>query len=408
MPTGYLISVLVPVVPTALALAPIRRSWTWGQISWRLGFQVSELPALVAIWPLGATALAGIEGDLATPGGLVGLGIAILELAGLALLFRRSLRARPAVADALRAGLANESRSLPARDLASQVLHRPSARTVFMPLAVRRRDVVRVRNLAYGPARPEQLLDVYRSRSGRRGGACLVYLHGGGYRTGRKSREARALIYRLASNGWFCVSANYRLPLHSRYPAALIDAKAVIAWVRQHATDYGGDPATVFLAGSSAGAHLAAMAALTADDPSLQPGFEAADTSVAGAICLYGFYGTPTWIGIEPGAPASPLQQISNSAPPPFIAHGGLDSFVPVTGARAFVQRLRANSPAPVVYAELPGAQHTFDLYHSIRFESVIDGIEAFTAGGHPTGSRSPRHTSARATSLQNDRSATT
>jgi acetyl esterase/lipase len=212
----------------------------------------------------------------------------------------------------------------------------------------------------------------------------------------------------LASNGWFCVSANCRLPRDSCYPAALIDAKAVIAWVREHATDYGGDPATVFLAGSSAGAHLAAMAALTADDRSLQPGFEAADTSVAGAICLYGFYGTPTWIDIEPGAPSSPLEQISNSAPPLFIAHGELDSFVPVTGARHFVHRLRANSTAPVVYAELPGAQHTFDLYHSIRFESVIDGIEAFTAGAHPTGSRSPRRTSVRATLLQDDRSATT
>jgi hypothetical protein len=34
----------------------------------------------------------------------------------------------------------------------------------------------------------------------------------------------------------------------------------------------------------------------------------------------------------------------------------------------------------PVVYAELPGAQHGFDLIHSIRFETVVDGIKAFTA----------------------------
>lgn len=42
-----------------------------------------------------------------------------------------------------------------------------------------------------------------------------------------------------------------------------------------------------------------------------------------------------------------------------------------------------------MVYAELPGAQHTFDLYRSIRFEAVIDGIEAFTASveqGPPAG----------------------
>jgi hypothetical protein len=33
-----------------------------------------------------------------------------------------------------------------------------------------------------------------------------------------------------------------------------------------------------------------------------------------------------------------------------------------------------------VVYAELPGAQHAFDLFHSLRFEAVVDGIEAFAA----------------------------
>jgi hypothetical protein len=32
------------------------------------------------------------------------------------------------------------------------------------------------------------------------------------------------------------------------------------------------------------------------------------------------------------------------------------------------------------VYAELPGAQHAFDLFHSPRCEAVIDAIEAFAA----------------------------
>lgn len=380
IPVGYLISVLLLVAPIAMALAPLRGSWTLRQISWRLGMQVSELPFLVAVWLLGWTAFAGLEGDLASPGGLVGLGIAILELAALLLLFRRSMSARPAIAEALRTGLERGRRPLPAPELVTRVRQSPSARSLLMPLAVRRRDVVRVGNLAYGSARPEQLLDLYRSRSNRNGGPCLVYFHGGGYYTGRKNREARALVYRLASEGWLWVSANYRLPPSSRYPASLIDVKAVIAWVREHAGDYGGDPRTVFLAGSSAGAHLAAIAALTANDPSLQPGFESTDTSVDGAICLYGFYDTPSWIDIEPGAPSSALEQVHSSAPPLFVAHGELHSVVPVADVRRSVSQLAATSPTPVVYAELPGAQHTFDLYNSIRFESVIDGIEAFTA----------------------------
>lgn len=37
-------------------------------------------------------------------------------------------------------------------------------------------------------------------------------------------------------------------------------------------------------------------------------------------------------------------------------------------------------SSQPVVYAELPHALHSFDLFHSIRLETVVDAVEAFTA----------------------------
>jgi acetyl esterase/lipase len=65
-----------------------------------------------------------------------------------------------------------------------------------------------------------------------------------------------------------------------------------------------------------------------------------------------------------------------------FIAHGTHDSFVSVDGVRDFVHQFRATAPhSPLVYLELPGAQHTFDLYHSIRFDAVLGAIDAFAAG---------------------------
>ena len=67
-------------------------------------------------------------------------------------------------------------------------------------------------------------------------------------------------------------------------------------------------------------------------------------------------------------------------APPIFLAHGDHDTYVPVQSARLMAQRLCSRSTEPVVYAQLPGGQHSFDLYHSIRFETVVDGIEAFAA----------------------------
>ena len=245
------------------------------------------------------------------------------------------------------------------------------------PWPFRRHDVRRVANIRYGDGARRNLLDVFHHRSRPSGGPILVHLHGGAFRSGRKNREARPLLHRLASQGWVCVSANYRLSPAARFPDHLVDLKKVIAWVREHGREYGADPATLFVSGSSAGGHLAAMAALTQNDPAFQPGFEHADTSVTAAIPMYGYYG-----GLDTDderLPSSPVDCVRSDAPPFFVLHGDQDTIVLVDDARAFVERLRDTSANPVVYAELPRAQHGFDLVHSIRFELVVDAIEAFT-----------------------------
>jgi acetyl esterase/lipase len=203
----------------------------------------------------------------------------------------------------------------------------------------------------------------------------LVYLHGGAFRSGRKNREARPLIYRFASEGWVCISANYRLSPDAKFPDQLIDVKKVIAWARANAGEYGADPDILFVAGSSAGGHLASTAALTPNVAAFQPGFERADTGVTAAISLYGYYGT---IDTRGETPSSPMAYVGSAAPPFFVAHGDKDTLTIVEDARRFAASLRSVSPSPVVYAELPGAQHVFDLFHSIRFDTVVDGIESF------------------------------
>ena len=220
------------------------------------------------------------------------------------------------------------------------------------------------------------LLDPYRHRARPSGGPVLIHLHGGGYYRGRKNSQSLPLLYRLASQGWVCVSANYRLRPAAQHPDHLIDLKKVIAWVRAHGHEYGADPGLLFVSGSSAGAHMASLAALTPNDPSFQPGFEDADTSVTAAIGLNGWYGG--YYGQEDAS--SPLAHVRPDAPPFFIAHGDHDTVAPVEVARYFAGKLGNVSTNPVVYAELPGAQHAFDLFGSLRFERVVDAIEAFTA----------------------------
>ncbi len=206
-----------------------------------------------------------------------------------------------------------------------------------------------------------RVLDVYLPRRRDVTGPVLVYFHGGGYRGGAKNREARPLVYRLASQGWLCLSASYALR-PAPFAESLADAHAAVAWARTRARELGIDPVEVFVAGSSAGGHLALSAAMT-------------DPTIAGTVSLYGYYGTA-----EDGQPlTSPLGLAGAAAPPLFVAHGDNDTYVPVEAARELVARAREVSANPVVYVELPGAQHSFDLFRSIRFERLIDGIDAFT-----------------------------
>jgi acetyl esterase/lipase len=207
----------------------------------------------------------------------------------------------------------------------------------------------------------------------------LIHLHGGGFSLapGRKSFYARRLLFRLARQGWVCISATYRLQPAASFPDELIDAKKVIAWARARAREHGGDPDRIVLVGSSFGARLATLAGFTTNDPAFQPGFERADTSVAAVVGLYGYYGG---IDSRESLPSSPFDYAERGSAPLLIVHGDQDTLTPANRARALAERARVACVSPVVYAELPGAQHSFDLLSSIRFEAVIDGIEAFVA----------------------------
>jgi acetyl esterase/lipase len=325
-----------------------------------------------------STLLAVAQDDVATPVGWVALGVAAVTTIGLGVVVWRGLMARGTVDGALRDALGEAWRSKldPARATALRT-RIPLGRILLAPYPNRPRDVERIANVAYGDHGRMNLLDVYRHRSRPSRCPTLVHFHGGAFRSGRKSRETRPLLYRLASEGWVCVSANYRLRPRAAFPEHLVDAKKAIAWLRDHADRFGIDPDVIVVAGSSAGGHLAMMTALTPGDPAYQPGFEGADTSVCAAILLYGFYGSPT---TGDGRPSTPVAYLRADAPPVFVAHGDRDTIVIVDDARQFVDALRRTSEQPVVYAELPGGHHTFDLAHSIRCEAVVDGIEGFLA----------------------------
>ena len=266
-------------------------------------------------------------------------------------------------------------------------------------------DSVRViRNLPYSEAGKRGRLDLYlpAGEDAITDAPVLLQVHGGAWSVGEKEHQGRPLMNQMAAKGWVCVAINYRLSPRDAWPAHIVDVKRAIAWVKDNIADHGGDPDYLAITGGSAGGHLTALAALTPGDPDFQPGFEDADTSVQAAVPFYGIYdfagstGLANAIGMRDtflgprvmqttwaDAPdtyeaASPILRITPDAPDFFVIHGELDSLVAVDQARMFVAELRRTSEKSVVYAELPGAQHAFDVFHSIRSAHAVRAVDRY------------------------------
>lgn len=392
MPVVLLVFGVVVALLTLPGLLPVRH-WAilfpWFFVAF-LGTGLSEWwTGLVA----GLTVALVLLGGLGSWAGWVGLALVVVALATIAWSL---LRARKAGAEFDRV-------------LAARVAARPRTRRApksrLLPWAMRDVDVERTKDLRYAEgAGSRHLLDVYRAAVPRLPlSPVVLQIHGGGWTIGAKDHQGRPLMNQLARAGFVCVAINYRLSPRGRWPDHLVDCKAALAWVREHIHEYGGDPSRVVVTGGSAGGQLAAMVALTQNDPTYQPGFADADTSVSAAIPMYGAYELVetytgfrsrigrrigAWFGAlvvgttpeqDPGAwiDASPINHIGPEVRdlPFLVVHGTHDNLVPVEQARRFAAKLREVG-ADVTYVELAGAPHAFDVFHSTWEHASTTGIE--------------------------------
>jgi acetyl esterase/lipase len=256
-------------------------------------------------------------------------------------------------------------------------------------------DIERIEDIVYAPG---VALDVYRTRSHSGTAPALLQIHGGSWSGGNRRQQARPLMHELTRRGWICVAVSYPLVPEADFPEQLIALKQALGWMRTHGRDLGIDPDRIAVSGGSAGAHLAALVALTANKPEYQPGFAGVDTSVQAAVPMYGIFDllnrqrTRDDFDVIPTAlmksqpedaeeryrAASPLDQVHADAPPFLVIHGAGDSLVAPAESALFVRALRAVSQQPVLHAEIPGATHAFDAIPSLRTQFVVDGIAAF------------------------------
>ncbi len=100
--------------------------------------------------------------------------------------------------------------------------------------------------------------------SGPRG--AVLYFHGGGHVIGSLDTHDRVARNLAALAGAVVVSVDYRMGPEHKFPAAVEDAWAALEWLKANAAGLGADPERLAVAGDSAGANLAAVAALMARD----------------------------------------------------------------------------------------------------------------------------------------------
>lgn len=397
-PTLFLVVSLVGAAFTASALIRAKKLGPLNLPYFLVAWLTGELPLHHLAWQAVATLIFGAFGAFEASAGLLGLAITFASWAGLLVVHAKALGGEVASAAALaEAGLRSDDRVSPWHGL--------------RPFSFEREGVETLRNLEYGESLlgdkgGRNRLDVVRPTTKGTDRPALLQIHGGGWVIGEKEQQGQPLMHHMAERGWVCFAPNYRLSPKATFPDHIVDVKRALAWIREHAEEYGVDPRFIAVTGGSAGGHLCALTALSQNDPLFQPGFEEADTQIAACVPFYGVYDLVDRHGLRGKASmepflaervfkctpdenrelweaASPLSRVQAEAPPFLVIQGTHDSLVFVEEARSFVRALREKSQSPVLYLEIEGAQHAFDIFHSVRSAHAVRAASAFLEDTH-------------------------
>lgn len=199
-------------------------------------------------------------------------------------------------------------------------------------------------DLSYGAA-SRQKLDIYAPRERQGPLPVVMFFYGGSWSDG--SRTHYDFVGRaLAALRYVVVIADYRLLPEIEYPGFLNDCADAVGWVSSHIATHGGDPDRIALVGHSAGAYNAVMLAL---DPGLlgQRGLSGRVRCAVGLSGPYDFFPFDgpitlrTFGAVREPMGTQPINFVSASAPPMFLASGDRDTLVSPRNTEALARRLR-------------------------------------------------------------------
>jgi len=212
-------------------------------------------------------------------------------------------------------------------------------------------------------------LDIYRPKELNEKAPLLVFIHGGGWRSGKRQDY---LVYLLdyAEKGFVTATVSYRLKKDSIYPAAVEDVLDAVDFLYQNANTYGYDTSRVALVGGSAGAHLAMLAGYGWENP--QRHKVKAVVDIYGPVDLTTPYGqtqfmVTDYIGHSYSEKpelyweASPARYLKEDLPPTLILQGTSDNLLPPSQSDTLHVRLNRLG-VPNVYHRLPLWPHAMDI----------------------------------------------
>lgn len=246
-----------------------------------------------------------------------------------------------------------------------------------------------VPNLPYGGRIRSDKLDLYLPRSSDRPAPVVLWVHGGGWREGKKDHPPAIF---LVGKGYAVASIEYRLTNEPKacFPAQIHDCKAAVRWLRANAKKYNLDPDRFGAWGSSAGGHLVALLGSSGGVKELEGnvGNYLKESSRVQAVCdwfgptdleqlanykasgpwkppdlpmqiVTQFLGGPIAQTKKLAREANPITYVSAKSPPFLIMHGDQDTLVPLSQSQLLADAIKA-AGSQVDLRVINGAGHGF------------------------------------------------
>lgn len=251
----------------------------------------------------------------------------------------------------------------------------------------------KVLDVAYDTASPAQKLDLYFPETGDGPFPLVLHIHGGGFGMGDKRDDHMDTYLKLLDYGLAVGSIEYRLSGEAIFPAAVLDCRQAVRFMRRHAADYAIDPERIGVLGGSAGGNLSAMLGMNIpdgafpgeegmtfdgscavrfaidqfgpidfrrmDDQARANGVSFADHDEASSAESSYMGGALPTLSDEWLAKANPTTYISGAMAPLLVQHGCLDRLVPFAQSVEFVHAIcRKLGYGRVDFVPLPTADH--------------------------------------------------